>query len=321
LIRRLPRTLLGLAAAAAALAPAGAPLALGQEAAPPAAPAAPAAPEAKNATDAEAAAALERFTREFDTPDLSLRRDAFQAVRKVLHPKVADRLFEIAAKHAETPVRTEAMKALALQTPQAKTHGPKVARWLTEEAEKNRKAKARGDYGLPIDVKTGDVDSTSEEGKAAYRRKVERGALLAAGIRVLDRFEYRDKDGVETLSEFLQDGNDDLVAGVLGMLGKWKVWTVLPQFLDLFEMYPEEDSFETGSVSVDTGAAGSADAQAAKRKWNAKYGDPDKRRPRPKLVRALKAAITEITGEKFTKPEELREFLKRPEVKRKVKGK
>jgi hypothetical protein len=280
-----------------------------------------AAPEPVNHSDEDAARALERFDREFATPDLSLRREAFQALRKVLHPKIAQRLFDLAVKHAETPVRTEAMKALGMQAPSRKVYGPKVSKWLSDEAENNRKAKARGDYGLPIDPKTGESDSTSPEGLAALRRKRDRGALLSEGVKVLDRFEYREKDGIETLSEFLQDGNDDLVAGVLGMLGKWQAWTALWDVHELFDMYPEEDRCETGSVSVDTGAAGGEDAAKAKRKWMAKYGDPDKRRPRPKVVKAIKACIKAVTGEEFTEPKQLYEYLKRPDIKRKVKAK
>jgi hypothetical protein len=40
-----------------------------------------AAPEPVNHSDEDAARALERFDREFATPDLSLRREAFQALR------------------------------------------------------------------------------------------------------------------------------------------------------------------------------------------------------------------------------------------------
>jgi hypothetical protein len=292
-------------------------LADGKDAAPPAAGAGKLAPVA---TDAEATAALERFDREFKTEDIDRRLDALTALRKVVHAKVADRLVNMALKHPDDTVRKDAFKGLGAQHNSFKTIGPRVAKFLAEEAEVNRKAKARGDYGVLIDIKTGEVDIVSEEGRKALAAKRQRGAMLAGAVSCLDRVEYRDRNGVETLQEFLQDGNDELVALVLATFGKWKEWSMLPDMLDLYEMYPTEDHVEVGSVSVDTGAAGGADAAAARRKWMAKFGDPDKRRPRPKLVRALKQALLDITGKEFKEPRELREHLKEPEVKRKVKG-
>jgi hypothetical protein len=277
------------------------------------------APE-KVSTDAEAKDALERFAREFETEDLALRIDALKRLCRLVHATVADRLLALAFKHEDMLVRSESFKGLARQKPFAKTVAPKVARWLGEAAEENRKAKARGDYGLKIDIKTGEVDTQSPEGQAALKKKKERGRMLSEALRLIRDWEYRDRESVEVLLEFLQDGNDDLVAFVLDCFGRWKEWTVLPEMLDLFEMYPEEDRYETGSTSVDTGSAGSADQQAAKRKWMAKYGDPDKRRPRPKVVQAIKRNLKEITGQEFKKPAELRDYMKKPEVKRKVRG-
>jgi hypothetical protein len=237
----------------------------------------------------------------------------------VIHPKVADRLLALALKDPEPLVRAAAFKGLGRQKTSKSTLGPRLARFLSQAAEEGRKAKARGDYGVLVDVKTGEVDTESDAGKAALRAKRERGKMLASAVDALDALGHREKDSVDCLREFLSDGNDDLVAHSLKMLGKWKVWSVLdPDLLQLFEMYPKEDEFQTGSATVDTGASGSGDQQAAKRKWMGKYGDPDKRRPRPKVVKALKQALLDITGEKFEEPKALREYTDRPEVKRKM---
>ncbi len=289
---------------------------------PPALPDEPAKPaEPKPATDDQAKEALETFAREFATEDLDYRRDAVKRLARTVHATVADRLLDLALRHADTLVRTDTFRGLLVQRPSSKTLGPKVARWLGEASEENRKAKARGDYGVRIDPKTGEADTESAEGKEVLRRKKERGRMLAEAVGLLRDWEYRDRGSVEVLTEFLSDGNDDLVALVLECFGRWREWTVLkPHLIELFEIYPKEDSFETGSVSVDTGASGNTDQQAAKRKWMAKFGDPDKRRPRPKVVQALKKALKDITGQEFKDPRELREFLKKPEVKRKLKG-
>jgi hypothetical protein len=294
--------------------------------------AAPASKPAENVPDDKAKEAIGRFQREFENQDLDLRLEAVGRLRKVIHPDVAKLLLDLAFKNDLVPVREAAFKGLALQKTSAKTVGPRVAKYLTDAAEENRKAKARGDYGLVIDVKTGEVDTTSDAGKKAHRARQERGRMLAQAVKVLDELAYRDRDGVDTLREFLTDGNDDLVAFVLGMLGKWKEWSVLdPDIKELFEMYPKEDEFSTGSTSVDTGSSGNEDSQAAKRKWMAKYGDPDRRRPRPKVVKAIQQAIFDITGEKIETKDDgkggkieaidaYREFLKRPDIKRKIKA-
>ena len=275
----------------------------------------------ENVPDEKAKESVERFRKDFATEDMDSRTEAVKRVARVLHPTVADLLLDVAIKDPNLRVRGAAFRGLALQKPSAKTVGPRVAKYLSEAAEENRKKKARGDYGVRVDPKTGDTDTESEEGKAALRAKRERSLLITEAVRLLDALGHRGPDGVDCLREFLQDGNDDLVALVMGVFGKWKEWGVLkPDFLQLFEMYPKEDEFQTGSTSVDTGASGNSDQQAAKRAWMARYGDPDKRRPRPKVVKALKQAILDITGEKIETPEAFRDLLKRPDVKRKVKA-
>ncbi|HEU4394296.1 MAG TPA: hypothetical protein VFS92_01950 [Planctomycetota bacterium] len=313
---RTPLQVLALSIAALLAAPAAAaPSGDEPEAAPP-----PAAAPAANVSDKVAKDELDKFEQGFDTEDLDYRIEAVERLRKTLHPTVADRLFKIATEDASPPVRAAAFRGLGLQKPSAKTIGPRLSKILARIAEENRKAKAKGDYGVKVDVKTGDVDTTSDEGKALLRAKRERGKMLAEAVRALDALEYREKDSVDALREFLSDGNDDLVAMSLGMLGKWKVWPVIPDIRELFEIYPKEDEFQTGSVTVDTGAAGNEDSAAAKRKWMAKFGDPDRRRPRPKVVKALKKALLDITGKQFEDPKALREFEKEPENKRRIKN-
>ncbi len=273
----------------------------------------------KDSTDEQAKEALERFERDFATRDTDNQVEAVNSLRKVLHPRVADRLLDLALKGKDTAVRTTALKGLARQASSAQRLGPRIAKWLEDQADANRKAKAKGDYGIPVDPRTGDPVYDTPEAKEKIRLRRERGQMLAEAVKCLGTWEFR--SALETLEEFLQDGNDDLVAEVLGQIGRWKEWRALPALLDLFEMYPEENHFETGSVTVDTGASGNEDNQRAKRKYMAKYGDPDKRRPRPVLFRALKKALKDITGQDFEKPKDLRDFLKRPEVKKKVDAK
>lgn len=282
-------------------------------------------PFTENAPDATAKSALEKFRTDMKQEGDSLRVMAVRALSKVAHPAVVDALLDIASKSGEkaesVKVRTEAFRGLQRQKPSAKTLGPRVTKVLVETAEENRKLKAKGDYGYRIDPKTGKTDYESPEGKAALEAKRARGAMFAEALKILDAMEHRDESAVEAIEDFLLDGNDDVVVCALGLLAKWQSWQSLPEMQDLYEMYPSEDKVNTGSTAVDTGAAGSADAQAAKRAWTAKYGDPDRRRARPHVVRALRAALTDITGEKFETLDALNEFLKRPDVKKRVKAK
>lgn len=287
---------------------------------PPVPPAAPSAPVPENVADPVAKQALERFEREFGDPNPKLRIDAIVRVGGVLHPTVASALLAVGTKDEEEPrIRAAAFTALGKQVPSAKTAGPKLSKFLAEEVEASRRRKAKGDYGVRTDPKTGKTDTESPEGKAALEAKRLRGQMLAEAVKALDALGHRDRDTIEILTDFLSDGNDDLVAHVLSMFGKWKEWTVLPELVDLYEMYPAEDKVNVGSASVDTGAAGSGDAQAAKRAWTAKYGDPDRRRARPKVVRAMRKAVLDITGETIEDVQALRDLLRRPDVKRKVK--
>jgi hypothetical protein len=286
----------------------------------PARPPAPDAPPAQNVPDDAAKEALDRFQKRFASPDMDERLDAVKALRPVLHPTVALALFDVGVKNPDLPVRIAAFKALQAQTPSAKTLGPRLAKFLGEAAEESRKAKAKGDYGVLVDPKTGQTDETSPEGKAALRAKHDRGKMLAEALHALDATGWRGAEGVDCLREFLGDGNDDLVVLSLGLLARWKEWGVFPDVLELFLLYPREDKVDVGSVSVDTGAAGGADQAAAKRKWMAKYGDPDRRRPRPKVVKAIKQFLLDVTGEKIETPDALREYMKRPDVKRKVRA-
>lgn len=285
----------------------------------------PAEKPVENVADAVAKLNLEKFEKDFQREGPALRIEAVKTLSRTVHPTVAARLLDVALDAAkadgDAKLAAYAFKGLAAQRTSAASLGPKVAKFLSQAAEDNRKRKARGDYGVRVDPKTGKADETSEEGKAALRAKRDRATMIAEAMKVLDSSGHRGKDDVATVAEFLGDGNDDLVVSALGMLARWKDWSVLPDMLDLYELYPSEDKVEVGSTAVDTGTAGSADQQAAKRAWFAKYGDPDRRRARPPVVRALRQALTDITGETFATPADLREFLRKPDVKRKVKAK
>ena len=91
--------------------------------------------------------------------------------------------------------------------------------------------------------------------------------------------------------------------------GQLKEYRALKILLEWFNYYPDGYSWSGGSVRVDTGAAGNKDAKAAKAKWKAKYGGR-KKKARPGAWEKLIQSLEMITGEKFEKPEELKQWMK-----------
>jgi hypothetical protein len=64
---------------------------------------------------------------------------------------------------------------------------------------------------------------------------------------------------------------------------------------------------------VDTGASGTADADAAKAKWQALYGGVKPKKPPAPVIRTymqeLEKTVKKLTGEKFKNATEFRKWL------------
>ncbi len=278
-------------------------------------------PPADDASDGKAREAIDAFRRDFAVEDQGRRLEALDRLRRVVHPEVAALLAGLALEGRDYPVRASACRGLTFQRNDAKELGPRVDASLAAAAEEIRKARAKGDWGVLLDAKTGDPDLKSPAGLAALRLKRERGRMLSEAVRLLGGLGWRGPGTLASFRVFLGEGDDDLLAHCMEQLAKWKEWTALPDLQALFDMYPNEEEFSGGSVAVDTGASGTADQDAARRRYNAKFGDPDRMRARPRVVIALKKALLAITGEKIETPAALKAFLQRPEVRKKVRGK
>ena len=176
-------------------------------------------------------------------------------------------------KSKDEHVRAEAAVGLGRQLSYAKKAGPKLVKFANEKDESP---------------------------------KAVRGAVLAIG-----KLEYKKADG--DLKKLIHHVDDGVVAGVFEVYGMWKSDLAIREMLDFFTKYPDEKSFATGTVTVDTGAAGNEDQKAAQAKWKAKYGGQRNRRPRPDCTRALIAALKEITGYGFRRPEDLKRYIDEPE--------
>lgn len=267
--------------------------------------------------DEQAKAALDRFEKETDRVSPEAYEKALRELAKVPHPDVADRLLK-ELKHARDPAReAAALDGLAGQKPSAEKVGKVVERILLKESKQIADQFKRGDAGYLIDHRTGDPDVTSPEGKAALAKLKARDLMVASALRcllALDVHEHVDADAVAPL---LQSAEDELAVAALEAIERWELWPALPDVLLLYQMYPRENRWETGSA-VDLSGSGS-DA-TAKAKWMLYFGHPDKKKPRPKVVEALKKCVKDLADLELEDPADLKALLRRDDVKEKVSG-
>ncbi len=237
----------------------------------------PAARAADEVVDVDAKtlkSAQDAFAREFDTADIDYKLRALRSYSKVVHPKVAKDLMKL-LDDADRNVVAAAAAGLGLQLTSAKSAGPRLQKLIEEHEADEEQAK-----------------------------------VVQAAVRSIGALEHRKAE--KDLKGLVTHGDDGIVAATFEVFGRWKSDFALREMLDFFKRYPDEKSFATGTVSVDTGAEGSADAEAAKAKWKSKYGGQRGWRPRPECTKALIAALKEITGYGFRRPEDLEDYLKDP---------
>jgi hypothetical protein len=213
---------------------------------------------------------LEIFERDFDTVDIDYKLQALKRFAKCVHKDVTQKLLKIVMRDKDPHVRAEAAKGLMYQVPFAKTIGPRAQALIEDDKEDPK--------------------------------------VLAALVYTLGVLEYT--KAWEEIADLIGHEDDKVVIACFWTFGEWKELRAWRDFQNFWDMYPEEGKWATGTVKVDTGAAGTADADAAKAKWKAKYGNAAKLRPRPDCVKALKEAVEKITGKKIEKPDDWREWCK-----------
>jgi len=234
----------------------------------------PAARAAEIPPDADAKTlknAQERFAREYDTADIDYKLRALRTFAAVQHPKVAKDLLKL-LREEDRHVRAEVVLGLGRQLSSARLVGTRLLKLVDE-----------------------------------LRQDEEQAKVVQACVESLGALEYTKAE--EELRQLIHHADDGVVAAVFGVYGRWKSDVALREMLDFFTRYPDEKSFATGTVTVDTGAEGNKDANAAKAKWKSKYGGQQNWRPRPECTKALVAALKQITGHGFRRPEDLAEYL------------
>ena len=142
-----------------------------------------------------------------------------------------------------------------------------------------------------------------------YDRKTE-PMITVALVKTVGKLEYRRY--WERIAKLVNESViDDVVVACFEVIAEWKELRAHRAIKDFWGVYPDESRYVTGSVSVDTGAAGDVDQRAAEAAWRGKYGDKTRFRPRPECVQALKRAVKAITGEAIEKPEVFRDWCKK----------
>ncbi len=144
--------------------------------------------------------------------------------------------------------------------------------------------------------------------KGKFENEVIDSIVNAIGI-----LEY--KPACMSLCDLLGRGGDPfLLITTVRAVGNLRDMRALPTLLELWERHPVGYSWETGEVSVDTGASGTADQEAAEAAWHAKYDSQMKGKKSPAqmfkvYIQELVKSVEKITGEKIETAAELRTWM------------
>ena len=228
---------------------------------------------------------FDRFEEKFKSDDVDDQIQILRWFGMWRHKKVLRELKKIWLKDKDYELRAVAAEGMGKQSPYAKKSG----KYLIDGLDKMTRMASRED----------------PEGDELLEQTLESRAIVA-GIKAVGALGY--KDGWDTLKVYIDHYDDNVAIAMMLTCGRLKEYRALPILLEWFNFYPDGYSYAGGSVKVDTGAAGNADAKAAKAKWKAKYGGR-KKKARPAAWEALIQSLEMITGEKFTKPAELKDWM------------
>jgi hypothetical protein len=244
--------------------------------------------------------ALAAFSRSARSKLPGERIEAVRALGGLVDAGVAKRLLAFARREQDPEVLAATFDALAAQRPHAPLVAAKLAERLAEESAARRARAARGDAGVLIDPRTGDPDLTSPAGLARLHAQRGRSRMLASLMTALEALGWEPDRSPPDVTPLLQDPADEVVIGALSLLARTGAQAALPAVLELWRMYPNEATWETGAVVDLAGTDASAKAT-----WMVRFGHPDKQRARPEVVRAVRAAVERLAGRPIEGPEGL----------------
>jgi len=121
--------------------------------------------------------------------------------------------------------------------------------------------------------------------------------------------------------ETAKDARNPVVIRIFDLLGANKDYRSIPMLLKMYRVaMPKHVKWQTGTVNVDTGAAGNADNEAAQAKFNQKYGAGGSKAKAKAVGKAnsfdlrnfssqIKKCTKEITGVEFDNDIDLEDWL------------
>jgi hypothetical protein len=237
-------------------------------------------------TDAQVAPALEAYRRDFAESDMDRRLKAVRALARWRHKEVLKELKRVLAKEADLELKAAAAEGFQHQT----SFGNDPAKPLAEHLKQWKDWASQEESNDP-----------AVEERTKYEARVLAAIWVSVGA-LGWKEPWKDWKG------YIDHPHDDVAAAAITAFGRMKEYRALAPLLEWFNIYPDGITWEGGSVRVDTGAAGDKDQKAAEAAWKAKYGGR-KKKARPGVVDALLKAVKDITGQEFTKPAELKQWM------------
>ena len=180
----------------------------------------------------------------------------------------------------------------------------KLARLL-----KNRKTEVKVVAAMALGGQGHNVDKAGNTLHKSFKSDYDNEDVLSS---VLDGWaELHYMEYWPALKKCLDDNRNAIAIRALDLIAANKDWRAVDVILKMYkEAVPKGYKWTTGVVTVDTGAAGTADAEAAKAKWTAKYGaGGSKAKAKAKgkagagkernLATQLRRTVEALTGEDF----------------------
>lgn len=151
--------------------------------------------------------------------------------------------------------------------------------------------------------------------KKALPKNEDEPEVMRSIIRSIGKIGY--KGAFEELKEAASRLNEEkyqwVTVEVVRTFGTLEDPRCLPFLLWMSEYGGRALKWATGSVTVDTGAAGDVDQRAAEAAWKAKYGHIKPKKPPAPIIRTymdeLRKTVKQLTGKEFETSTEFRKWL------------
>ena len=244
--------------------------------------------------DKDVAKALERFKIRFAKPSVDQQLSTLQWIGRYRHKKVLKTLKKILFRHKNLELRAMAAQGIGNQFSEAKS-----ARKSLNEAVKKFKR-----YGSRANPEDDEIEAINNE----------EAQILVACIDSLRKLHphaprRHKRDGWDDLAPMIDHRSDAVAVAMFRYCGATKELRGLKRIVAWFNYYPDGYSWAGASATVDTGAAGTADADAARSAVQGMMAGRVKK-ARPDAHAEMVKCVKELTGKDMKDPKELVAWMK-----------